>query len=89
LVDLLGFELLAFEDGQAEIAYPLRHELTNALGIANGGLIMPLVDVAIAHAATPMQVAALEDCSFDGHRQDYDGFLPMKSTLVMANCSGV
>ena len=50
-VDLLGFELLRFENGEAELAVDLRHELTNTWGVAHGGVTMTLLDVAMAHAA--------------------------------------
>ena len=50
-VELLGFELLRFERGEAEIALPLRDELTNSWGVAHGGVTMTLLDVAMAHAA--------------------------------------
>jgi uncharacterized protein (TIGR00369 family) len=51
LVETLGFELLAFAGGRAELAIDLREELTNAWGVAHGGLLMTLLDVAMAHAA--------------------------------------
>jgi uncharacterized protein (TIGR00369 family) len=55
-VDMLGFELMRFERGQAEIAVELKDELTNSWGVAHGGLLMTLLDVAMAHAArSPMQ----------------------------------
>jgi len=50
-VDLLGFELLKFEDGEAEIALTLREELCNSWSVAHGGVMMTLLDVAMAHAA--------------------------------------
>ena len=50
-VEMLGFELLRFEPGVAEIAVPLRDELTNSWGVAHGGVTMTLLDVAMAHAA--------------------------------------
>jgi len=50
-VELLGFELLRFERGEAEIALPLRDELTNSWGVAHGGVSMTLLDVVMAHAA--------------------------------------
>jgi len=50
-VELLGFELLRFERGQAEIAVQLRDELTNSWGVAHGGVSMTLLDVVMAHAA--------------------------------------
>jgi uncharacterized protein (TIGR00369 family) len=50
-VELLGFELLRFEAGEAEIALELREELTNSWGVAHGGATMTLLDVVMAHAA--------------------------------------
>jgi uncharacterized protein (TIGR00369 family) len=50
-VESLGFELLRFEGGEAELAVELRDELTNSWGVAHGGVTMTLLDVAMAHAA--------------------------------------
>ena len=50
-VELLGFELLRFERGEAEIAVQLRDEFTNSWGVAHGGVTMTLLDVVMAHAA--------------------------------------
>ena len=50
-VEHLGFELLRFEDGEAELAIDLRDELTNSWSVAHGGVLMTLLDVAMAHAA--------------------------------------
>ncbi len=50
-VELLGFELLRFEHGEAEIAVQLRDEFTNSWGVAHGGVTMTLLDVVMAHAA--------------------------------------
>ncbi len=50
-VELLGFELLRFEKGEAEIAVELREELTNSWGVAHGGVTMTVLDVVMAHAA--------------------------------------
>ena len=50
-VRMLGFELLRFEKGEAEIALALRPELENSWGVAHGGVTMTLLDVAMAHAA--------------------------------------
>jgi len=50
-VEHLGLELRRFEGGQAEVALALRGELTNSWGVAHGGVLMALLDVAMAHAA--------------------------------------
>lgn len=45
-VKTLGFELLKFEGGEAEIAVEVRDELCNSWMVAHGGLTMTLLDVA-------------------------------------------
>ena len=50
-VDLLGFELIAFDAGHAEMALELRDELTNSWSVVHGGVSMTLLDVVMAHAA--------------------------------------
>ncbi len=50
-VEHLGLELLACEAGRSEVALTLRDELTNSWGVAHGGAIMTLLDIAMAHAA--------------------------------------
>jgi len=50
-VGMLGFELLKFENGEAEVALTLRDELCNSWNVAHGGVTMTLLDVAMAHAA--------------------------------------
>lgn len=53
--ETLGFELLRFEGGHAEIALELRPPLCNSWMVAHGGVTMTLLDVAMAHAArSPM-----------------------------------
>jgi len=49
-IELLGAELLRFEDGESEIALTLRDELCNSWQVAHGGVVMTLLDVAMAHA---------------------------------------
>lgn len=60
---MLGFELLRFADGEAEIAIEVREELSNSWGVAHGGMMMTLLDVCMAHAArAPLTGApAVED----------------------------
>lgn len=50
-VETLGFELLAFDAGRAEIALDVRDAITNSWGVVHGGVTMTLLDVAMAHAA--------------------------------------
>ena len=59
-VEHLGFELLRFEAGEAEIAVALREEHTNSWSVAHGGVIMTLLDVVMAHAARAPDVAGGE-----------------------------
>jgi uncharacterized protein (TIGR00369 family) len=50
-VEHLGFELIRFDGGEAEIHVALRPELLNSFLVAHGGLSMTLLDVVMAHAA--------------------------------------
>jgi uncharacterized protein (TIGR00369 family) len=51
-VELIGCELQFYEAGQAEITLDLREDRhTNSFGVAHGGLLMTMLDVAMAHAA--------------------------------------
>ena len=49
-IELLGAELLRFEDGVTEIGLTLRDELCNSWQVAHGGVVMTLLDIAMAHA---------------------------------------
>jgi uncharacterized protein (TIGR00369 family) len=49
-IELIGAELLRFEDGISEIGLTLREELCNSWQVAHGGVVMTLLDVAMAHA---------------------------------------
>ena len=51
-IEQIGCELQRFENGEAEVTLAIsddRH--TNSFGVAHGGLVMTLLDVAMAHAA--------------------------------------
>ncbi|MBW8830146.1 MAG: PaaI family thioesterase [Burkholderiales bacterium] len=50
-VEALGFEMLRFENGEAEIAVQPREEHMNSWSVVHGGVSMTLLDVAMAHAA--------------------------------------
>mgnify|MGYP003621543307 FL=1 len=54
-VDHLGFDLVRFEGGEAEITVELKPELLNSFLVAHGGLSMTLLDVVMAHAARSVQ----------------------------------
>jgi uncharacterized protein (TIGR00369 family) len=47
----LGFELVLFEGGNAEIHYEPKAEHLNSFGVTHGGACMTLLDVAMAVAA--------------------------------------
>ena len=50
-VETLGFELIRFEDGEAELQLDVQPNQHNTWHVAHGGVIMTLLDVAMAHAA--------------------------------------
>ena len=54
-VELLGFELVKFEDGGAEIHYEPKPEHLNSFAVLHGGACMTLLDVAMANAARSVQ----------------------------------
>jgi uncharacterized protein (TIGR00369 family) len=50
-VEQLGLELWGFGEGKAEIRVDLAESHLNAWEVAHGGVLMTLLDVAMAHAA--------------------------------------
>lgn len=50
-VEALGFELHAFEGGHAELRVDLDDAHLNSWEVAHGGVLMTMLDVAMAHAA--------------------------------------
>lgn len=50
-VETLGLELISMGGGEAELACEVSEALCNSWGVAHGGLVMTLLDVAMAHAA--------------------------------------
>ncbi|MBP6764540.1 MAG: PaaI family thioesterase, partial [Rubrivivax sp.] len=50
-VEELGLELWAFADGQAELRVDLADAHLNSWAVAHGGVLMTMLDVAMAHAA--------------------------------------
>ncbi len=50
-VDHLGFVLTRFDGGHAEIELPAKPELLNSFAVTHGGVLMTLLDVAMASAA--------------------------------------
>lgn len=59
-LDHLGVELLSFGQGQAELALTLRPELYNSMQVAHGGVLMTVLDAALAIAGRA------------AHTDDYD-----------------
>ena len=51
----LGFELLRFADGEAELGYEARPEHLNSHSVTHGGASMTLLDVTMARAARSVQ----------------------------------
>lgn len=56
-VELLGFELQKFEDGEATIAFNPKAEHQNSFNVVHGGASMTLLDVVMAHAARSVEPA--------------------------------
>lgn len=56
-VESLGFELTAMADGQASVRIDLAAAHLNSWQVAHGGLVMTLLDVAMAHAAKSVNLA--------------------------------
>jgi uncharacterized protein (TIGR00369 family) len=54
-VEHLGFELLHMADGQAELRLQPRPEHLNSFAVVHGGVLMTLLDVAMAMAARSRQ----------------------------------
>jgi uncharacterized protein (TIGR00369 family) len=50
-VEQLGLELWGFGDGKAEVRVDLAESHLNSWEVAHGGVLMTLLDVAMAHAA--------------------------------------
>ena len=50
-VEQLGLELHRFEDGHAEVQVDLNTAHLNSWDVAHGGVLMTMLDVAMAHAA--------------------------------------
>jgi uncharacterized protein (TIGR00369 family) len=55
-VEHLGFELIEFEGGQAQINYTARPEHLNSFNVTHGGASMTLMDVVMAHAARSVEL---------------------------------
>ena len=60
-VELLGFELVSFGNGLAEIAFTGKEEHGNSFGVVHGGATMTLLDVVMAHAARSAHPEGMTD----------------------------
>ena len=60
-VEALGFELVRFADGEAEIRFTPREEHLNSFHVVHGGVSMTLLDVVMAHAARSPNEGGLPD----------------------------
>jgi uncharacterized protein (TIGR00369 family) len=69
-VEQLGFTLNSMGDGEAELGLDLTEAHLNSWSVAHGGVVMTLLDVAMAHAARSI------------HR-DQEGFGPGVVTIEM------
>ena len=56
-VEMLGFEMVFFDDGQSEIRYRPKAEHMNSFNVTHGGAIMTLLDVSMATAARSVDKA--------------------------------
>jgi uncharacterized protein (TIGR00369 family) len=54
-VELLGFELLRMDSGEAEIAFAPADEHLNSFDVVHGGASMTLMDAVMAHAARSVE----------------------------------
>ena len=57
-VEELGLELISFDNGESELALDLGESHMNSFRVAHGGIIMTLLDVAMAHAARSVNRSA-------------------------------
>ena len=60
-VQALGFELVRFEDGEAEIRFDPQEAHLNSFHVVHGGALMTLLDVVMAHAARSPNAGGLPD----------------------------
>jgi uncharacterized protein (TIGR00369 family) len=56
-VERLGLELLRFEHGESEIRVDLKAAHLNSWAVAHGGVLMTMLDVAMAHAARSLHAS--------------------------------
>jgi len=56
-VQALGMQLWRFDGGVAEVSMDVRADMHNSWAVAHGGVVMTLLDVAMAHAARSVRDA--------------------------------
>jgi uncharacterized protein (TIGR00369 family) len=69
-VETLGFELHHFEGGAAELQVDLAGAHLNSWQVAHGGVLMTLLDVAMAHAARSVAIHVDPARSIHAHEAD-------------------
>ena len=95
-VENLGLELHAWGDGQAELHCDLHEALTNSWDVAHGGVVMTMLDVAMAHAARSGHAAGTGVATIEmktSFMRPAEGRLAAKGKLLhrsttMAFCEG-
>jgi uncharacterized protein (TIGR00369 family) len=65
-VERLGLELWSFGDGAAELRVDLAEAHLNSWSVAHGGVLMTMLDVAMAHAARAGPVATADPAAAPG-----------------------
>lgn len=60
-VQQLGFELQSVGDGEAELRLAIAEQHLNSWRVAHGGVLMTLLDVAMAHAARSVNRRVVND----------------------------
>ena len=55
-VETLGMQLWRFDSGIAEISLEVQPQMLNSWQVAHGGVVMTLLDVAMAHAARSVRL---------------------------------
>jgi uncharacterized protein (TIGR00369 family) len=50
-VELLGFEMVLFDEGQSELTYEPQEDHLNSFNVTHGGAVMTFLDVGMATAA--------------------------------------
>ncbi len=80
----LGLELWAYGDGQAELRMTVNEALLNGWGVAHGGALMTLLDVAMAHAARSPRAADAARSAAAGDAEQTPGVatVEMKTTFM-------